>query len=72
MKELQDYFDICRLGAFGALDDGEFDLLTFFKRFVTFALDGREVDEDIIAAFAGNESKAFTAVEPFDRAGDSI
>ena len=72
MKKLWGYFYICRLGTLRTLDDGEFDLLTFFKRLVTFALNGWEVDEDIVATFAGNESEALAAVEPFDRAGNSI
>ena len=42
----------------------ELDRLAFVQRLVTIRLDGREVDENIFATLALNETKAFTCVEP--------
>ena len=39
-----------------ALDDIEGDFLTLVESFVAVALDGREMNEDIVAFFASNES----------------
>jgi hypothetical protein len=60
-------FDVGCLQTFGALFDGEFHLLAFFKVAETFGLNGREVDEYIRAAIAGDEAVALAAIEPFDR-----
>ena len=48
------------------------DLLAFIQVFETISLDGREVDENIRAAFAGDESVAFATIEPLDRTDDTF
>ena len=68
---LADDNDVAGLGALGALLNREFDLLAFIQVFETISLDGREMDEDILAAFASDEAVAFGAIEPFDCAGDT-
>jgi hypothetical protein len=52
--------------------DLEFDLLAFFKIPEAVSLDGRIVNEDVLAALAGDEAVAFATIEPLDRAGDAI
>jgi hypothetical protein len=42
-------------------------MLAFFEIAETIALDSGEVDEDIRAAFAGDETVALATVEPLDR-----
>ncbi len=49
--------------------DGVFDTLAFDQYPVAFATNRAEMDEDIIAAVARDEAKAFRCVEPFDRSG---
>jgi len=44
----------------------ELDRLAFVQRLVTIRLDGREMDENIFATLALNETKAFTCVEPLN------
>lgn len=59
--------DVDRLPAFGAFFNPELDLLAFVETAKAVALNGGEMDKDIIAAFAGNEAEAFIAIEPLDR-----
>jgi hypothetical protein len=46
--------------------DFENDLLTFVQGFEAFAEDGRVMNEDILAAFLGNESQTLLIVPPFN------
>ena len=55
-----------RLEALGTGGNFEFDRLALVQRLVTIRLDGREVDENIFATLALNETKAFTCVEPLN------
>src|SRR5215213_8480406 len=62
--------DVFRRGPLCALNDVELHALTFGERLEAAALDGRMVDEAIfLAAFGGDETKAFGVVEPLHRAG---
>ena len=69
---LADDGDVAGLRTLGSLLDLELNLLAFFQVLETFALNGGEVDEDIRAAFASEESVALASVEPFDCAGDTL
>jgi hypothetical protein len=70
-SELQNY-DVSSLQTLGAFLDGEFHLLAFLQVLEAFAFDGREVDENIGAAFAFDESETFCAIEPFNRTDYTI
>jgi hypothetical protein len=70
-SELQNY-NVSGLQTLGAFFDGEFHLLAFLQVLEAFALDGREVDENIGAAFAFDEAETFCAVEPFNRTDYTI
>src|SRR5688572_27823005 len=52
------------LRALRALDDLELDALTLVKALVPVHLDGRVVDEDVLAAVDGDEAEALLGVEP--------
>jgi len=69
--DLQDY-DISGLQTFGAFFDGEFHLLAFLQVLEAFALDGREVDENIRAAFTLDEAETLCTIEPFNRTDYTI
>jgi len=69
--KLQNY-DVSSLQTLGAFFDGEFHLLAFLQVLEAFAFDGREVDENIGAAFALDESEALCAIEPFNRTDYTI
>jgi hypothetical protein len=60
------------LRAFGAALDGELHLVALFQVPKTFALDGRKVDEHIVAAFALNEAIALSTAKPLDRTPGSL
>jgi hypothetical protein len=60
------------LRAFGAALNGELHLVAFFQVSKTLALDGRIVDEHIVAAFALNEAIALSTAKPLDRAPGSF
>jgi hypothetical protein len=67
-----DGFDVSGLQTLGAFFDGKFHLLAFLEVAETVSLNGREVDENIRAAFAGDETVTLAAVEPFDRTDDTF
>jgi hypothetical protein len=69
--ELENY-DVSGLQTLGAFFDGEFHLLAFLQVLEALAFDGLEVNEDVGAAFAFNEAKAFCAIEPFNRTDYTI
>src|SRR4051794_25415993 len=56
--------DLIGLRALGALDDLEADPLALFEALVPVHLDGRVVDEDVLAAVDGDEAEALLGVEP--------
>src|SRR5687767_11798810 len=56
--------DAVRLGALGALDDLELDPLALFEALVPVHLDGRVVDEDVLAPVDGDEAETLFGVEP--------
>lgn len=54
------------LQAFGAFGHLELHRLAVIQGFVTFALDGREVNEHVLrTTFRGDETKPLGCVEPF-------
>jgi hypothetical protein len=56
--------DVRRLQAFGTLGDFEFNRLAFVQRFVTLRLNRGEVDENVLAVLALDESKSLAGVKP--------
>ncbi len=58
--------NVLGLGAFLALDHGKFYALALFQIAEAIATDRTEVHEHIFAAIAGDESEAFSAIEPFN------
>jgi hypothetical protein len=70
-KKLEHY-DVSSLQTLGAFFDGELHLLAFLQVLEAFALDGREVDENIGAAFALDETETLGAIEPFNRTDYTI
>ena len=56
--------DVRRLEALGPLGYLEFNRLPFVERFVSFRLNGGEVDENVLARLALDEPKAFAGVKP--------
>src|SRR3546814_10771890 len=55
-----------------ALHDLERDLLAFLQRLEAAALDRAEMDEQVLAAFRGDEAEALGVVEPLDGTGLTI
>ena len=53
------------LSAFLALDNGEFDTLTFVEGFEAFSDNSIEVNENIAASITLDKAVAFTTIEPF-------
>lgn len=64
---LFDYSYVHSLFALGTAADFELDLLSFVERLETVRDDAREVNEDLFAVLARDESVAFLAIEPFYR-----
>ena len=60
------------LRAFGALGYGELYLLTFGQRTEPVCIDCTVVNENVTAAFLGDEAKALGFVEPLHVAGFGI
>src|SRR3546814_3203768 len=60
------------LQALLALHDLERDLLAFLQRLEAAALDRAEMDEQVLAAFRGDEAEALGVVEPLDGTGLTI
>ena len=56
--------DVLRLQTFRPLLNFELDLLSFIQRLVTIALNGRKMDEYILARLALNKSKTLRGVKP--------
>jgi hypothetical protein len=54
------------LQALGAASDFEFNRLPFVQRLVPLRLNRGEVDENVLAGRALDESKSFTCIEPLD------
>jgi hypothetical protein len=71
-SQLLDNDDVARLKALRALFDGELDALSFLQVLETFALNGGEVDKDIIAAIASEEAIALRSIEPLDCTVDTF
>ena len=70
-KLLNDY-DVAGLGAFGAGVDIEFDFLAFVEVLEAITLNSREVNENIWATIASDETETLGAVEPFDCTADTF
>ena len=64
--------DVAGLKSLGALFNSELNLLAFLQVLEPLALNGREVDKDIIAAFASEEAIALGPIEPFDCTVDTF
>src|SRR3546814_5840062 len=60
------------LQALLALHDLERDLLAFLQRLEAVSLDRAEMDEQVLAAFRGDEAEALGVVEPLDGTGLTI
>ena len=65
-------YDVAGLGSLGALLNCELNLLAFLQVAVAIALNGGEMDEYVLAAFALDEAEALVTVEPFDRTSYSV
>ena len=64
--------DVAGLKSLGALFDSELNLLAFLQVLETLALNGREMDEDIIAAFACEKAVALGPIEPLNCTVDTF
>ena len=64
--------DVASLRSFGSLFDCELDLLTFLQVAETIALNGGEMDKNVLAAFALDEAEALRSIEPLDCTGNSF
>jgi hypothetical protein len=60
------------LPALRAFFDREFDFLAFHQVAEPVTLDGREVDENVLSAVAGDETITFFTIKPFNRTIDSV
>src|SRR3954470_10153114 len=61
--------DVLRLRTLRALSEVELDLLVLLERLVAAGLDGREVNEHVLAAaILSDEAEALVSVEPLDGA----
>jgi hypothetical protein len=60
------------LRALGAVLDSELHLVAFFQIAETLALDSREVDEHVFAAWALNEAVALLTAKPLHRTLHSL
>ena len=58
--------DVAGLRSFGSLLNIELDLLTFRQVAETIALNGGEMDENVLATFALDEAEALVTVEPLN------
>jgi len=71
-SQLLDDDHVARLKTLGALFNIELDLLAFLQVLETLALNGREVDEDILTAIASEEAIALRSIEPLDCTVDTF
>jgi len=58
--------DVGRLGSLGTLLDSEFDLLSLLQVTETVALNGGEMDENVLSTFALDKTETLVPVEPLD------
>jgi len=58
--------DVGSLRTLGALFNIELDLLSFLQVTETIALNGGEMDENVLAAFALDEAEALVTIKPLD------
>jgi hypothetical protein len=56
--------DVRSLQALGPAGDFEFNRLAFVQRLVPLGLNGREVDENVLAGLALDEPKTLAGIEP--------
>ena len=56
--------DVRCLQALGAAGNFEFNRLAFVQRLVSLRLNGGEMDENILAGLALNESESLAGIEP--------
>ena len=64
--------NVGRLGSLGTLLNIELDLLTLLQVAISIALNGGEMDENVLPAFALDEAEALVTVEPLDRTNYSF
>ena len=64
--------DVAGLGSLGALFNIELDLLTFHQVAVSITLNGGEMDENVLTAFALDEAEALVTIKPLDRTNYSF
>jgi hypothetical protein len=58
--------NVAGLRTLGALFNIELDLLAFLQVAETIALNGGEMDENVLSTFAFDEAEALVTVEPFN------
>jgi hypothetical protein len=66
MRGSLDGYYVGSLQSFGALLDGELNLLVLFQTLVAFHLESREVYKNILSALAADESESLGGIEPLD------
>jgi hypothetical protein len=62
--ELAAHSDVACLGSLGALFDIELDPLALLQIAIPIALNGREMDENVLAAFTLDETETLITIEP--------
>src|SRR6266540_4847417 len=72
VSQLLDNDDVAGLKTLGTLFNSELDLLAFLQILEAFALNRREVNEDIIATFASEEAIALRSIEPLNCTVDTF
>ena len=58
--------DVGSLGTLGALFNIELDLLSFSQVTETIALNGGEMDENVLSTFAFDKTETLVTIEPLD------
>ena len=66
------HYDVAGLRTLGALFNCELDLLAFLQVAETIALNGGEVNENVLSTFALDEAEALVTVEPLNRTNYSV
>jgi hypothetical protein len=66
VDELVAQCDVACLGTLGALFNIELDLLALLQIPIPIALNGGEMDEDVLSTFTLDEAKTLITIEPLD------
>jgi hypothetical protein len=65
------FYNVLGLRAAIALNNVEFNALTFVQSLETVALDRAEVNENVVSAFNLNKSETFLRIKPLDSSNSS-